>query len=399
MVGCHGLRRRFVAFVSPLLSLALVPPANATESANPTPPANATESANPTPPASATQPPTPGRRALAATAALVPGAVVHGAGHYVLGKKDTALDLLLFEGLGLGMILGGGSAIVFTGASRYVVGPAAAVTILGVGVFGTSLLADIYGSVSSDPGAARRRRSLVPRLETEIGYRRVEDVQFAHHDFLVEGLRLNQGRFGVGLLGMFSVTGNNARYRGELGYRFIDENANPDSRSSDRLELTLGFVRHLYAADRFSMTSGEVSLLGRYDLARVGDTLSGSFAEFAVGYARGAVAYDLIGQRVPNDPYDLLLARFGFGVRLRGRSARGSEALLYYDHRHDDFAAGLKVTGLGSGAPGHFGFQTKWFFNSSVGVLAEAAVGSAWVFGGSLLLRQSQPESAKERMP
>ncbi|MGC4086864.1 MAG: hypothetical protein QM756_02990 [Polyangiaceae bacterium] len=324
--------------------------------------------------------PSPGKRAVAAGAAVVPGALLHGAGHYTLGARSTARDLLLFEALGLGMVLGGGSVIVLTGASRYLVGPAAGITVMGFGLFSTSMLADVYGSVSPDADAAQRRRPLLPRLETELGYRRVEDVQFAHHDFWAQGLRLNHGAFGFGWLGMFSLQADNARYRAEASYRFID--------GLDRLELTAGFVRHAFLAERFSMTSGELSLLGRYDLARIGKTLSGAFAEFGLGYARGVIDYDLIGQRVPVDGYDLLLARFGFGVRLRGLSAAGSEALLYYDHRHDDFAAGLKVTGLGSGVAGHFGAQTKWYFNSSLGVLADVSVGSAWVFGASLLLRQ-----------
>lgn len=339
--------------------------------------------------------PTPARRGLALGAALVPGALLHGAGHYALGKKDTGYELLALEGVGLGMILGGGGVLVLSGASRYVVGPAAAIAALGFGVFGTSLLADVYGTLSSDSGAARSRRPLLPRLETEFGYRRVEDVQFAHHDFLAEGFHLNHRGATLGFLGLFSLGADNARYRGELGYRFLDDAA-PRTRYRDRLELDAGFVRHTYAADGFALTSAELSALARCDLARLGDSLAGSFAEFGLGYARGAVSYNLRAQHVPSDGYDLLLARFGFGVRLRGKSAPGSEALVYYDHRHDDFAAGLKVTGIGSGALGHFGFQTKWYFGPSLGLLTEVSVGSAWIFGGSLLLRQPQPEPREQ---
>jgi hypothetical protein len=340
-------------------------------------------------------PPAASKRALSLGAAVVPGILVRGAGHYALGRKDTAFQLLALEGVGLGMILGGGGVVVLSGASRYVVGPAAAIAAMGFGVFGTSLLADMYGSVSPDSSAARSRRRLLPVLETEFGYRRVEDVQFAHHDFLAEGFRLNQRGVTLGFLGLFSLGADNARYRGEIGYRFLDDDS-ADSTYRDRLELNAGFVRHMYAADGFAMTSGELSASARCDLARFGDTLSGSFAEFGLGYARGAISYDLPGVHVPSDGYDLLLARFGFGVRLRGKSAPGSEALLYYDHRHDDFAAGLKVTGLGSGVLGHFGLQTKWFFNSSFGLLADVSVGSAWVFGGSLLLRQAQPSRPEQ---
>jgi hypothetical protein len=265
-------------------------------------------------------------------------------------------------------------------------------------MFGLSLSADIYGSVSPDPGAASLRRpSPLPRLESELGYRRVDDPLFEHHDFLFQRLSLNQGRFGLGFSGFFSFEGDNARYRGEGSYRLVDDASGTDSTPLDRLEVQLGLVHHRYAVEHFDMTSGELFVSGRYDLSRVGRTLSGSFAEIGAGYGHGVIDYDLPGLEVPSDDYGLLLARFGFGVALRGQSAKGSEALLYYDHRHDDFAAGLKVTGLGSGVAGHFGFQTKWFFNDSIGLLGEVAVGSAWVFGGSLVLRQSAPAAREVR--
>lgn len=343
------------------------------------------------------KPPPPGTRALAGTLSVVPGALVHGSGHYALGERETATDLLLFEALGLGMVFGGGAVIALTGASRYVVGPAAAVTILGVGTFGLSLAADLYGSVSPDPGAALRRLpALQPTLESELGYRRVEDPLFEHRDFLLERVSYNRGAFGVGLVGLFSVDGDNARYRAEGTYRFFDDGGGADATPRDRLELELGFVHHRYLVEHFDMTSAELGIAGRYDLSRVGRTLAGSFAELGVGYGHGVIRYDLPGQDVPSDDYMLLLTRFGFGVTLRGASGPGSEALLYYDHRHDDFAAGLKLTGLGSGVAGHFGFRTRWFFDDVIGVSGEVAVGSAWVFGGSLVLRQPALAAKRE---
>jgi len=331
---------------------------------------------------------------------VVPGALVHGSGHYVLGESDTATDLLLFEALGLGMVFGGGAVIALSGASRYIVGPAAAVTILGVGTFGLSLTADLYGSVSPDPGAALRRLPhLQPTLESELGYRRVDDPLFEHRDFLLERVSYNRGKFGVGFVGIFSVDGDNARYRAEGAYRFFDDGDGADATPRDRLELEVGFVHHRYLVEQFDMTSAELGLAGRYDLSRVGRTLAGSFVEAGVGYGHGVIRYDLPGQDVPSDDYMLLLTRFGFGVTLRGASGPGSEALLYYDHRHDDFAAGLKLTGLGSGVAGHFGFRTRWFFNDVIGVSGEVAIGSAWVYGASLVLRQPAPSAKREGVP
>jgi len=86
----------------------------------------------------------------------------------------------------------------------------------------------------------------------------------------------------------------------------------------------------------------------------------------------------------------LLLAHTGFGVYLGQRPpdpSLGGEIELYYDHRHDGFAGGLRARGLGSGVPGHFGLRGQYVVSSGWGLRAEAQVGSAWVLGLSALLR------------
>src|SRR6478609_3699467 len=85
-------------------------------------------------------------RALPTAAAIVPGVVVHGAGHYALGEPETARQLLLMEGVGLGLFVTGGLTLWLSGASRYLVAPAATATIAGFGLFSTSYFADIYGT-------------------------------------------------------------------------------------------------------------------------------------------------------------------------------------------------------------------------------------------------------------
>jgi hypothetical protein len=63
--------------------------------------------------------------------------------------------------------------------------------------------------------------------------------------------------------------------------------------------------------------------------------------------------------------------------------------MLYYDHRHDDFAAGLKSTGLGSGVPGHIGLSSRYYLSDHFGVTTSAEVGSAWVLGLGIAFRQA----------
>lgn len=336
--------------------------------------------------------PSPARRALGAGAAVVPGVLVHGSGHFVTGETDTAVKLLVAEGIGLGMLLGGGTVLVLTGASRYFVGPAAGVAALGAGLFGTSLAADVYGTVSTDGGAADLVPRAPPKLESELGYRYVSDQLFPYRHFAVERLTLTLGPLRVEPSAWLDPAGKNGRYRLEGGYRLIG--LHPGERRAheldDRLEVLVGLTHHRYPTQGFTRSSAELALSARYDLAHLGPSLRGGFVEFDAGYARARIDYDVGGVAVPADSDDVLLARFGFGAVFRGNTYPGSQALVYYDHRHDDFAAGLIISGLGSGVIGHFGTEWRWFFTPSFGLLAEVEVGSALVTGLSLLYRHAE---------
>jgi len=336
------------------------------------------------------------RRVLPAAAAVVPGLVVRGAGHFALGQPRTARNLLALEGIGLGLFLSGGLTIVFTGASRYFVAPAASATMLGFGLFSTSYLADIYGTVSNDGGAALTRLRPPARWETELGYRHIEDPEFAYRDFMVERVSRQIGAFRLSPSGMFSLAGDTARYRLEGQYRLAGNVFEPRPRDVSFVDVTLAFVHQRHPPEHFSRSHAELSFDARYDFGRLGPTLRGSFMELGAGYALARTDYDLSGLTVPHDLEHVLLGRIGFGVTLRGQSAPGSEALVYYDHRHDDYVAGLRVKGIGSGVLGHFGLATRWFVTESVGFLLDAQVGSAYWGGVSLLFRSGAaagPES------
>src|SRR5258707_8625272 len=97
----------------------------------------------------------PRRTPLAAAAAILPGVVVDGSGHFVAGDSKTGYRLLALEGLGLGTLAVGFVPIVASGASRRLVGPAAALTVAGVGMFAISFLADLYGVLAPPGGTGR----------------------------------------------------------------------------------------------------------------------------------------------------------------------------------------------------------------------------------------------------
>jgi hypothetical protein len=125
-------------------------------------------------------------------------------------------------------------------------------------------------------------------------------------------------------------------------------------------------------------------------MGRVGYRLTGSFAEMSLGTALQAYSYE-----VPHAPKadlgELLLARFAYGMYVGFPGARRGEVSLYYDHRHDGYTAGLKIPGLGSGVAGHFGAEGRYYVSDNWGLAVEAAVGSAYVTGLSIVFRQGDP--------
>lgn len=344
-------------------------------------------SAPPAPEVSAAPADSSPSRPLAVTSAVVPGLIVHGAGHYVLDEKRTARNLLIMEGVGFGLTAVGGLTVFFTGASRYFIAPAITAVMTGGGLIATGYFADIYGTANRDGGAVTARLRAPVAWETELGYRRVYDPQFAYRDFLVERVSHQIGAFRFSPSGWFSTRGDTARYRLEGQYRVLGATAGQTPSDASFLDVTLGFVHQRHRPERFTKGSAELAVDVRYDLGRLGRTLRGSFVDLGTGYALGRMDYDATGVDVPSDFEHLLLGHFGFGILLRGKSAPGSEVAIYYEHRHDDYAAGLKSAGIASGNLGHLGLGGRWYVSDRFGFAGDVQVGSAYVGGVSLLFR------------
>jgi hypothetical protein len=332
----------------------------------------------------------PGRQALAAGAAVVPGVLVHGSGHFVAGDTSTGYRLLELEGIGVGTLALGFVPIVATGASRRIVGPAAALSVVGAGMFVISTLADLYG-VLAPRGGAGASSGQAPLFGAEAGYRYVYDPVFARRHFVVYQLDYRPGSWRFHPSAWFDLEGSTSRMRAPVAFRVAGPKAAPAPASIDGsyFEVEAALTRHAEIADRFVTTTAELSVEGRLDMRRMAPSLTGSFAEMGVGWAMQRYAYQVRG--AAPDVGDLLLARFGYGMYLGFPGGARGEVMLYYDHRHDDFAAGLKIPGIPSGVAGHFGVEGRAFVSDRWGFSAEAVAGSAYVIGASLLFRQGEP--------
>lgn len=327
----------------------------------------------------ADEPPSPGRRVAAAGASLVPGLVFHGAGHVVLGEKRTAARLLVGEGIGILTVASGIVALAVTGASRETTWPVLGVITAGAGLLTTTGLADIYGVVAP-PGGFGEVAGIVP-WQVEAGPRVVRDPTFAPSVFSHQSIRLRTQRTWLDTAAFIGLDGNNQRLTAVAARRLLGN----DDRGF--LDVEVGVSHHRHGSDAFSTTFGEVALAGRLDLAHVGPTLTGAFVDAAFGWAGGTRRY--FGRA--SEFEDMTLARLGFGFWLGRGERRGGEVALYYDHRHDDFAAGLKVPGLGSGALGHGGLRARVFVTRRFGLTGLVEAGSAHVFGLGIVYRGGEP--------
>ena len=361
--GARPSRPAAVALAAALASLA-APGAASGEPAEAAEPGAPVERAQP-------EPPTAGRRALAVGAAIIPGVLVHGAGHYTLGESQAARRLLWIEAAGLGMIAAGGGVLAATGASRHYSAPSIGLLVSGIGLFGISWLADIWGASGAAGlgGAPERTR---PSLELEAGYLHVFDPQFDYRSFATLAGEVALGAYRIAPRAEIAAGADNQRLRLEVARRLAGPRSRRPTGDGSQLELVLGLTHHRYGDDDFSTTTGEAVIAGRLDMARIAPTTAGSFAELAVGLAGEVIDYEPAGAGA--DLHEMLLTRFGVGAYLgRPGCAAWGEAMIYYDHRRDTLAGGISPgEGPGSGFAGSFGAS------------ALVRVGPRWAVRGEL---------------
>jgi hypothetical protein len=329
-----------------------------------------------------------------AAAAVVPGVLLHGSGHFAAGDRPTAYRLLKIELVGFSALLLGGVALAATGASRRTVEPVILTTAAGAGLLTTSWLADLYGVLAPAGGAGASLRVL-PWMEARVGTRVVDNPAVPGRFFLGPSLDLRLGGWRLSPEAWLPIDGHaQSRYAAQIAYRFVGPRtaSAPTAADGSYVDVVAGAVHHRYSEDAhgtvpgaaFDMTTFDVHVAGRLDLRRVAGSLTGSFVEGAAGVGLGAYHYPVASTTEANS---LLVARFAFGVDVGHDAERWGEARVFYDHRHDDFAGGLKMPGLGSGVLGSFGLDGTAYVSRGWGVRGEVQVGAAWV-GGLALVRR-----------
>ncbi len=327
---------------------------------------------------------------LAASIGLVPGFLLHGSGAFAIGDHKAARRLIMAEGTGLAAFLAAGSLIALTGSSRRLIGVLAPAVIGGFGVFTLGWLADIYAA--STGGRDARAPDFAAQFEGELGYLYVHDPQFSYASFLVARGDLRQGAWRASPQAWVALDDDNQRFLLELAYRPWGPRPGRTARDGSYVELASGVRYHRFGSERFAVVTSEWHLDARLDLARMGTSLAGAFVEGQLGGALELYDFEAEGSSFANNAFGLLLTRFGFGLYFGAGGRRSGEALVYYDHRHDDFAAGLGVQGIASGVLGHFGACGHFFITRQWGLTGLVEFGSASVTGLGVRYRRAPRE-------
>ena len=115
---------------------------------------------------------------------------------------------------------------------------------------------------------------------------------------------------------------------------------------------------------------------------------------------RLATEFDVPGSNV-TEPLGQLLLRSGFGLYIGARAPAqrsapagalpGGEVEIYYDHRRDGLAGGIKTLGPNSGFAGHVGLRGEYYPTAAWGMNAIIERGSTWVLGSAVSFRTGLP--------
>jgi hypothetical protein len=325
----------------------------------------------------------PLRKGLVPTgAAVFPGLIVHGTGHFVAGDRKTGWRLLELEGAGLVLTGVGLGTLVATGASRHLSAPIFALPVAGIGLFAVSWLADAYG-VSAPAGGTGTSVPSEPTVEARLGTRYVYDPTVRYGTLLGPALDLRWRRLRLSPGAWIATDGGNVRVAVEAAYRPWGPRPLALAADGSFVDVVVGATEHHFRPEAFDLTVLEAGARGRIELRRLAASLAGSFADWGLGLGWALTHYRVGAHETDAD--GLLLARFGYGVYLGSRG----ELSVFYDHRHDDYAGGLKLSGRGSGVAGHLGLEGSWFFLDRWGVRVEGQVGSAYLAGLSMVYRSS----------
>ncbi len=311
---------------------------------------------------------------LPGLAALFPGVILHGSGHFAAGDTESALDLLALEGAGFLALAASLYYLSVTGASGRTIAPIMPVVTSGMSLFVYSWFADIYGSFAGN-------RMLSDAAPTDIihddsGYGFVYDPQFAYRNFATLKMEFKHRAFYASPQLWLALDDANSRVALELSYQLIGRYGpfGKTQKNWFNLHFVNRFGWHRYGTERFEKKWLDAAVAGRIKPGSIWKSLTGSFVSYEFGYNAEWVTF-LIDADIPVLYSSQFLFRSGFGFFLGNMG----ELEIYYNHRKDYFAGGL-----GSGFMGFVGIDLKVHVFKAIYTELVLQTGSASVINAKL---------------
>ena len=322
------------------------------------------------------------RRVGAIAAAIVPGAILHGAGAFVLGERRTAKHLLEMEAVGLAALAIGAALIQGSRGSAYTVEPGVPILIAGAALVLPSWFDDIW--VAAGGPRARGGAIAASAWSLELG------TTFMHDAYRVRGLVRAGATIDVGRVGFAAGTyldSEGASRTGDLEGHYViagdhSHGAHRNVADGSRLVARAAVRYHRDDPDNVTTDTVEAEVTGRLELKHLDDALAGTFAEVSTGFGIGRTAYSTGA----HDNDTLLLGRFAWGMYLGSRG----EATIFYDHRRDGLAGGFDAW-RGAGFVGSFGAGANVLVGGPWAARAEVQFGNAVVTTFALQYRGDAP--------
>ncbi len=323
-------------------------------------------------PAHAEEPPRPprARRALAAGAAIFPGVLVRGTGHWLVGERRTAKRLLVLEGLGLGLAALGGIPLGVTGGAEETL-PGLALLFPAAALLFPTIAADAWGAAGG--ACIAGTPAPPPALDLAAGYTFVGDPHVPFANLATADVTAWLGPAHARVSGWLGD--GTWQARAVAGWRVLGPRPGERPDDTSALDVTVAAAEERRRDQGLRVATAEVGARARLDLARVGPSLRGTFATVGLGLGAERIRYSATGAA---DTSGLVSGHVGWGFALGDGATRALETELYYEHRRDTLAGGLTPPIAYNGFIGYVGaVTTAW--SGRTGVSLRVDVGSAYV--------------------
>jgi len=205
---------------------------------------------------------------------ILPGILVHGSGHYFTGNKDTGLDLLILEGVSLGVGVSSLVAFAYLGAAAPFCPVLIPLMIFGAVTFVSSWLFDILGTAGVSGSLKEGFPYIRSLFELSFGYQ--QDYQSPYNSFLEGRYQFAKGRNYFDLTYVHEAESRYQNIQLIYGYNLL-------AKELWNLHL-IPRIRYEQSHEQFSITKADLSVRVDLNLGRFWKTLNNIYFVNSLGY-------------------------------------------------------------------------------------------------------------------